>query len=46
MASEGSAARVACECCETPLPPGTPAKIDRESGVIICVDCYEALTNV
>ena len=45
-AEDCSVASVACECCQTPLPPGTPAKIDRESGVIICNECFEALTNV
>lgn len=43
--SPGVPPAVICECCEQPLPPGTRARIDRESGVIICVECYEALSN-
>lgn len=41
---QGSAATVLCECCKTLLPPGTRARIDRESGVIICDECFGDLT--
>lgn len=36
---------VACECCEKPLPLGTRARMDRETGVVICVECFEALDD-
>lgn len=35
-------AGVVCECCDRSLPPGTRARINPD-GVIICVECYEAL---
>lgn len=38
-----SAATVFCACCDTPLPPGTRAKINAD-GVVVCVECAEALT--
>lgn len=37
---------VHCDCCETPLPIGTRAKIDPESGAIICLECCDALGAV
>ena len=38
--------RVCCECCEQVIPVGSPAKIDPESGVIICLDCFSDLEAV
>lgn len=35
---------ITCACCPTPLPPGTRAKINAD-GVIVCVDCAEALSH-
>lgn len=36
---------VRCDCCEQPFPAGTRARVDPESGAIICAECYEALSS-